>query len=139
MKIGREADYAIRIVLYLALNEQGKKVNAQELSEKMHVTIGFVKRIANTLKHKSVLQTIRGCNGGYVLAKPKNEISALEVIEAIEGPIEVNACLDMPSICTRNASMNCPVRERFKQTRDLLRNDLQAISFEQLAVAQPKP
>lgn len=94
MQIPRRVDYGLRAVIYLAGQEPGKCCSLTEIAEQQGVPKKFLEKIVQDLTHGGLIKSKRGPCGGYTLARAPEEISFYHVIEAIEGPIAVNACMD---------------------------------------------
>ena len=92
MKITREADYALRI-LYLLASEPKRTIGAAEISELTMVTIRFTLKIMRKLTSAGFVQSFKGSYGGYRLSRPANEITVLQAIESIDGPLAFNRCV----------------------------------------------
>lgn len=90
MHISLEADYAIRIVQCLA-NEQ-IRLGAKAISEKTDVTERFTIKILHKLVNADILKSYKGVGGGYELAREPQNITLLQVLEVIEGPIVISRC-----------------------------------------------
>jgi len=93
LKISRKIDYGLRAMIFLASVKSGEIVPFREIARRMHIPEEFAAKILKTLATKGLVKSTRGKLGGYALAKPMAEISFLDVIEAIKGPIVVNLCL----------------------------------------------
>lgn len=127
MQITRQADYAVRAVLYLAsLGDNGRAPTGQ-IARKQHVPPSFLAKIVSQLSVAGVLHTSRGARGGVSLAKEPHDISLLEVIEIIDGPIALNECVIDPSVCTY--SDDCPVHDVWCETQATLVKQLSATNF----------
>jgi Rrf2 family protein len=94
MQIPRRVDYGLRAVIYLADQEPGKSSSITEIAKHQGMPKKFLEKIIQDLLRVGLIQSKRGSTGGYMLARSAEEISFCDVIEAIEGPISVNACLD---------------------------------------------
>lgn len=94
MQIPRRVDYGLRAMIYLADQQQDKCSSIAEIAKHQGVPRKFLEKIIQDLVHCGLIKSKRGSAGGYMLARPADEISFRDVIEAIEGPISVNACLD---------------------------------------------
>ena len=94
MQIPRRVDYGLRAVIYLSDQQQGKCSSIAEIAKHQGVPKKFLEKIIQNLVRGGLIQSKRGSAGGYMLARPADTISFCDVIEAIEGPISVNACLD---------------------------------------------
>ena len=99
MQISRKVDYALRAVIYLSTQNPDKSCSAAEIAERQGVPPKFLAKIIQNLIRGKLVRSKRGWDGGYSLARPAHEISFRDVIEAVEGPIAVNVCLDEQSSC----------------------------------------
>ncbi len=125
MNITREADYAVRIVDCLA--DSKTRMDAGKISEKTGVSQRFSLKILRKLVGEGIIRSYRGVAGGYELAKDPDQITLLEVIEAIEGPFLINKCLGDDYVCN-NAS--CKVHSVYNEITMIVREKLNAVTFE---------
>ncbi len=91
MLVTREADYAVRTVLYLGKNLD-RTISVTEIARAMHIPKSFLAKILQRLVRSDILLSTRGVKGGFRLAKRPTEISLLAVMEAIQGPAGINVC-----------------------------------------------
>ena len=131
MQITRQADYAVRAVVYLAQREPGLRVSTSHIATEQNIPITFLAKIISQLAASGVVRTMRGSRGGVTLAKPITEISLLEVVEAIDGPMALNECTINPSRCMMID--NCAVREVWCEARNELVEKLAQTKFSQFA------
>lgn len=108
MQITRQADYAVRAVLYLAGLNNGRRAPTSEIAREQRIPPSFLAKIVSQLSVAGVVQTSRGARGGVTLARSPGDITLLEVIEAIDGPILLNECVEDPSVCYFGD--DCPVQ-----------------------------
>ncbi|MDD2695593.1 MAG: Rrf2 family transcriptional regulator [Anaerolineales bacterium] len=109
MQITRQADYAVRAVAYLARLGLERRAATSQIAKEQKIPPSFLAKIVSQLSVAGLLQTSRGARGGVALARSPEEISLLEVVEAIDGPIMLNDCVaDGGSSCT--FSEDCPIR-----------------------------
>ena len=99
LKISRKIDYGLRAMIFLASSPPQAIVPFREIARRMHIPEEFAAKILKTLATRGLVRATRGVHGGYSLAKPMSAISFLDVIEAVEGPIVVNLCLDGGDAC----------------------------------------
>jgi Rrf2 family protein len=130
MEITRQADYAIRAILYLAEHEQNGRSPTNVIAEAKHIPPSFLAKIISQLSVAGLVNTSRGARGGVTLARPSNEITLLEVIEAIDGPISINECALDLSIC--QFGKECLVGPVWCKLQEELVTRLKQISFNQL-------
>ena len=107
MQITRQADYAVRAVLHLARTGDQRTATSM-IAEEQHIPPSFLAKIISQLSIAGLLHTSRGARGGVTLAREAKDITLLEVIEAIDGPIQLNECVGDNGICSFDDS--CPLR-----------------------------
>jgi Rrf2 family protein len=99
MQITRQADYAVRAVVYLSEIGDGERAATSRIAEEQKIPPSFLAKIVSQLSVAGLLQTSRGARGGVSLARKPEDISLLEVVEAIDGPILLNECVADSGIC----------------------------------------
>jgi Rrf2 family transcriptional regulator, iron-sulfur cluster assembly transcription factor len=99
MQITRQADYAVRAVLHLARNGD-QRTATSAIAEEQRIPPSFLAKIVSQLSIAGLLHTSRGARGGVTLARNAKEITLLEVIEAIDGPIQLNECVGDTASCS---------------------------------------
>ncbi|MBW9155276.1 Rrf2 family transcriptional regulator [Clostridium tagluense] len=132
MKITREADYGLRVVLNLCILGYGKKVEAKIISEKEGIPLRFLLKLLRKLTQVEIVKSYRGVNGGYTINKLPEHINLKDVIEAIDGPIAVNRCVIEPSFCNLNRSGVCTIHRAMTKVQKSLSSELESINFKQL-------
>jgi len=130
MQITRQADYAVRAVLYLARLGQNERAATSQVAQEQNIPPSFLAKIISQLSIAGLLHTSRGARGGVTLAREPGEISLFEVIEAIDGPILLNECVGESSTCSFDD--NCPLKPVWCEAQAELVNRLQATNFAQL-------
>jgi Rrf2 family protein len=134
MQITRQADYAVRAVLHLAkLGPHGRAITAQ-IAREQHIPPTFLAKIISQLSAVEVVRAIRDANGGVTLARVAEEITLLELVEAIDGPITLNSRLNDSTNCP--LSGDCPVCNVWREAQAKLVAHLGAVNFGALAQAQ---
>jgi Rrf2 family protein len=99
LRISRKIDYGLRAMAYLASVAQGVVVPFRDIARQMAIPEDFLAKILKTLVDAGLVRSARGPHGGYVLTRSAAEISFLDVIEAVEGPVALNTCLDGEDAC----------------------------------------
>ncbi len=133
MQITRQADYALRAVTFLSSLNGDQKASTSSIAEKQSIPPSFLAKIVSQLSIAGLIQTSRGARGGVSLAKPPDEISVLDVIEAIDGPILLNVCAGNPESCPLGES--CPLQQIWYDTRSELIGRLSSATFAPVTVA----
>ncbi len=127
MQITRQADYAVRAVLYLSGLDNGRRAPTSEIALKQHIPPSFLAKIVSQLSVAGIVQTSRGARGGVSLARAADEISLLEVVEAIDGPIMLNECVFDANACV--FGNNCPVQDVWCNAQENLVKTLSGTTF----------
>ncbi len=89
MRISKRCQYGLKAVFELARRDFGQPVKIQEIAYVQNIPVRFLEIILNQLKHAGFVNSQRGNEGGYMLARPAGELTVGEVIELIEGPVSV--------------------------------------------------
>mgnify|MGYP001123976513 CR=1 FL=1 len=107
MQINRETDYAVRCVLYLCGRKDGAITMADEISSAMNVPRSFASKILQKLSRAGIVASHQGVKGGFSIARAPRNISMLDIVTVIEGPLALNVCLESGESC--GLSPSCPV------------------------------
>lgn len=127
MQITRQADYALRAMIFLSRQEPGQRVPTSAIAEVQQIPSSFLAKIISQLSIAGLIHTSRGARGGVTLAKPPQEISILEVVEAIDGPIALNECTAASGAC--QFGENCAMRPIWCDAQDELIERLRSTTF----------
>ena len=126
MQITRQADYAVRAVLHLARTTEIRTATST-IAEEQKIPPSFLAKIISQLSIAGLLHTSRGARGGVTLAREPKEITLLEVIEAIDGPIQLNECVGESGVCAFDA--DCPLRPVWCEAQEELVGRLKGTNF----------
>jgi Rrf2 family protein len=127
MQITRQADYAMRAVAYLANLGPDQRAATSQIAEEQQIPPSFLAKIVSQLSVAGLLHTSRGARGGVSLARTPEDISFLEVVEAIDGPILLNECVADGSACSFGET--CALRPVFCEAQADLVNKLETTTF----------
>jgi Rrf2 family protein len=103
MLVTRETDYAVRCILYLAKDDD-QVSSVTEVSKNMQIPKTFLAKIFQRLVRAGLVESIRGMNGGFRLAKKTSAISLLDIMMAIQGPAGINVCAVNSKKCRRSST-----------------------------------
>ncbi len=129
MILTRSADYALRAMIHLARENNGRYVTLNEIASRMRTPPFLTGRLLQQLVHGGLLVSMKGHHGGFHLLKPANEITAAEIIEAIDGPFVVFNC---SGIADCGLSGPCSLVEPFAQAGRAIREVFAAVSLDTL-------
>lgn len=130
MQLKVSTDYAIRIVLYLAI--VNRIVPSKELSDKLGIPQSFVFKITTKLQKENILKNIIGIKGGFALAYRADKITMYQIINLMECTTRMNRCLEEDEYCSRFATQSCPVRNFYTKLQKDIDNSLQKMTIEKL-------
>ena len=134
MHITLEADYGIRMMVYMA--RAGKRVDAKTISENAEVTLRFALKILRKFAANGIVKSFKGMQGGYELARPAEEITLKDIVETVEGTYYFSRCLDPESGCNRSGTVEChgPCKAQavFDDISALVRDRLETVTLAQL-------
>jgi len=118
-------------MLELALWKGDFPVLLKNISRAQKISTKYLGRIMATLVSAGLVRSRRGKNGGFELAKPSAEISILNILQAVEGPVAPAPCVETPGIC--RDSENCGTREVWWKVKETLTSVLDGITLDDLA------
>ena len=133
MQITRQADYAIRAMLFIAKLKPNERASTTNIAKEQHIPTSFLAKIISQLSISGLLHTSRGAKGGVMLAKNPADISLLEVVESIDGPISLNECSTPDGNCILEAG--CPIKSVWCDAQDELVQRLRDTNFANLIKA----
>jgi Rrf2 family transcriptional regulator, iron-sulfur cluster assembly transcription factor len=120
MLVSLQADYALRVLLDVALHEKNAAVVVtREIAERQKVPRVFLTKIVAQLANHGMLHTQRGKGGGISLGRKAEEINVLDVIEAFEGSLMFNQCSSDESCCSR--ACGCAIRDLWRDAESNLK------------------
>ena len=129
MQITKQADYAVRAVLYLARLGQGNRAATSKIAEEKHIPPSFLATIVSQFSIAGILHTSRGARGGVTMARKPEDVTLLEVVEAIDGPILLNECAHPDSMCV--FTKDCPLTSIWQSAQRDLVDRLKGANFAQ--------
>ncbi|NLW92644.1 MAG: Rrf2 family transcriptional regulator [Syntrophomonadaceae bacterium] len=132
MIINQASDYGFRAVVFLAGQPQDQMVEAQVIAREVVIPMRFLLKIMPSLIKAGIVRSQRGAGGGYTLARSAQEISLMDILEALEGPIRLNRCLIDVDLCTRGAAPDCKVHQALGDIQTRLAEDFASYSVADL-------
>ena len=139
LRLTKKADYGLMALKYLA-EQTGRSSHsavdahsAKDIAEAYHIPPQLLAKILQTLAKAGLLVSHAGTNGGYALAKPATEISAFEVIRAIDGPLFITSCITIHGAC--DLTSTCTIKEPLRKVNDSIKELLSGIHIADLVEA----
>lgn len=118
LQLTRDGEYAVRAVVFLASQPEGRVTLISEIAETQEVPKSYLSKIMQHLVRAGLVKSRRGAKGGFVLARPADQITLRQTIEAMEGPIHLNVCLIKKGECHRDVL--CPVHPVWREAQTKL-------------------
>ncbi len=131
MKLTRGADYGTLGILYLARQPRDRVVLISEIASAQGVPESYLAKIFQDLAKAGLVRSHRGARGGFTLARLPQDITLRQVIEAIEGPLALNRCLDPREGCEN--SPGCAVHSALSEAQRTLISALDGVTLYSLA------
>ena len=132
MQVTRATDYAVRIMVELASLPPGDKVQLNDLIESTGVRGSFLSKVVQRLVHAGMVSSHRGTRGGFSMRVSGEEVTLLDVIEAIEGPTQLNLCLGSGPSCERKSW--CGVHPVWQKAQSAFVQELASVTIAHLAI-----
>jgi len=130
LRLGKKADYGLIALGHLAAQPRGAALSAREIAQTYGMPTELVAKILQRLAKIGLLASQHGTNGGYVLAKRPSEISAFEVIRALDGPLVITSCVTDRREC--HQMTRCTVREPLRKVNDAIVKALSDVTVSSL-------
>lgn len=126
MKLSTRGKYGLYAMYYLAQHNGEGPQTLQNIST-VGVPKQYLEQILGNLRRAGLLSTVRGAQGGYQMAYSPEEITLRDIIDAVEGPIELSECASSEPACQRSGS--CPVRWVWQRVTDSINHELEKIKL----------
>jgi Rrf2 family protein len=134
VRVSAKTDYAIRAALELAAAEDEKPVKGERIATAQAIPLRFLENILMQLRHAGLVESRRGADGGYRLARPASEIKLADVIRAIDGPLAGVSGERPQNLHYAGAAE--PLREVWVAVRASLRHVLEEITLADVAAGK---
>lgn len=130
LKLSRMIDYGV-VILSQMTNQRDGLTTAPELAEATGLPAPMVSKVLKSLARSDLVTSHRGVRGGYSLSRGPQDISVAAIVEALEGPVALTACVEASDSHCRVESL-CPIRGGWEKVNDAIRDALEAVSLADL-------
>ena len=130
MKLSTRTRYGIRAILELAKNHGKGPLQIKTIAHRQDISIKYLEQLMAILKSAGFVRSIRGSKGGYILAKPPNQIKLNDVFNCLEGPVTTVECVEDENYCARTA--DCVARGVWAQVQEAIETVLGSITLQDL-------
>ncbi len=139
MKLSTKGRYGLRAVLDLAVHTKDEAVALSQVAERQGISINYLEQLIAKLKKSGIVLGIRGAQGGYLLARPAEEISIGEILRALEGdlnPVDCSEVTNSDNPCSQSDS--CVTKYVWKRISDSINDAVDGIMLSELVSESKK-
>lgn len=129
-RLNRLTDYAVVVMSQMSMHDSSLR-SAQQMARDTGIPLPTVAKVLNVLTREGLVASHRGATGGYALSRSAGQINVAEIIQALEGPIALTACVDSASGCCDVETL-CPMRGTWDKVNDAIRDALSQVSLADL-------
>lgn len=130
MKLSTRSRYGIRAILELAQNCGDGPVQLRTIAKHQNISAKYLEQLMIVLKSAGIVRSVMGSKGGYLLARPADEITVSECFNCLEGPIITTECVGDDAACQHTA--DCVVRELWSSVQEAMMSVLESITLQNL-------
>lgn len=134
MKLSTKGRYGLRALVDLAVYSEERPVSISEIAKRQDISIRYLEQLLAKLKKAGIIRSVRGAQGGYLLAKDTEEISVGDVLRALEGDLVIVECTELTGAqksCI--GSKYCVTKGVWKKINDSIEKTVDSISLKELA------
>jgi FeS assembly SUF system regulator len=136
LKLSKKADYALIAVRHLATHRGDSSQSASDIAEAYGISAPLLAKVLQRLAKNGLVSARHGSSGGYQLARNPNDISALDVINAVDGPVVITSCVTNHGNCDQSST--CTVREPLRRVNESIAQVLRSVTISQMAENAPE-
>ena len=134
--VRRNTDYAARLMVHLAKHYGNEPISTRAAAIEEHVPYQLACKLMQKLNNAKLVTSCMGPRGGFVLASEPSKVSLLDVVEAIQGSINMNRCLLSEDTCTKRKT--CKVKGKLAGLQKTINSGLAGITLDELTHKGPK-
>lgn len=134
MKLSTKGRYGLRAFIDLAVWGEEEPVSLTSIAERQNISVSYLEQLMAKLKRAGLVNSVRGVNGGYTIAKPAEEISVGDVLRALEGDLAPVECpgLDKSKATQCDSSAHCVSKIVWKRINDSINDTVDSIYIGEL-------
>lgn len=131
MKLSTKGRYGVKAMFELALNHGGEPISIKTIAEKQNISEYYLEQLFASLRKAGLIKSIRGAQGGYILTREPKDITVADILNVLEGPIEISECIsDDEASCSR---MNyCATRLLWIKVSDSVNQVINSITLQDM-------
>ena len=118
MKLSTKGRYGVKAMLDLAIHYGESPISIKSISQRQGISEYYLEQLFSALRKSKLIKSIRGAQGGYVLNKLPEEITVADIMEVLEGPIEISDCVEGTTCNNGNCCATRLVWQKIKTSID---------------------
>jgi len=130
MKVSTKGRYGLRTLMDISSHQANGPVNLNDIAGRQGISAKYLWQIVNLLKTAGFVRGTRGPKGGYVLIRDPADITLLDVIQVLEGPVTLVECVDVPNFCSHTES--CVANSVWAEVSESIRSALRSITLAEI-------
>jgi Rrf2 family cysteine metabolism transcriptional repressor len=127
MKLSTRTRYGIRAIVELAQHEGKRPLQLKAIAERQDISVKYLEQLMSLLRSGGFVRSVRGSKGGYVLARPPEQVRLDQVFRCLEGPVTTAECTENQDYCERSA--DCAAREVWMKVEEAILRVLSSITL----------
>ena len=131
MKLSSKGNYALIAMVELARKQKDKPIPLRVIAEDLGLSNNYLRQLFMDMAANGIVDSIRGPNGGYYLSNELDRISVLQIIEAVEGELQITDCIDEDDYVCSFLEV-CPTHELWMRLNQKIREELQRMTLQEL-------
>lgn len=135
LKLSKKADYGLIALKHLAMHNGDGSFSASDIADVYRISTPLMAKVLQKLAKGGLVAARHGSSGGYTLARHPSQISALDVITAIDGPLFITSCFTSHGEC--DVHMTCSIREPLRRVNDSILDVLAKVTISHLTDEAP--
>ena len=135
LRLSKKADYALIALKHLAMHNNHGSYSASDIAEVYRMSTPLMAKVLQKLAKSHLVAARHGSSGGYTLARDPREISALDVIRAIDGPLFITSCVTSRGEC--DVTTTCSIREPLRRVNDSILEVLGKVTISHMTDEAP--
>ena len=140
MKLSTKSTYGLRAMLNIALEADKGAMSIADISKKEGISVTYLEQLLNKLRHKGLVESVRGPKGGYVLSRKPDEITVKDIVNTLEGNISLSHCatLHKGDMSTCKRSSHCVPKIVWVKLANAISDCLESITLDDLCAEAHK-
>ena len=130
MKLSTRSRYGTRMMLDMAQHYDQGPIQIGDIAKRQDISVKYLEQLIIPLKKANYVESVRGPKGGHMLAKPPEEVTVGEIVELLEGGINLARCIESPEICDR--SDTCLTRGVWEEATRAMYDKLNSITLSKM-------